>query len=542
MKEKKNIDRLFQEQLKDFESIPDPQIWLNIEAELKKDKKKRMVIPFWFRYAGNAAALLLGFLLFHNYTTSPTDINSTTVVTTIDTINKSNALTNENKEKSPLLPIKQTQQVVVTNPKNSNDDEKENTVVVSAKENKKSKNTKANSPFHIPKNNTSVNQAIVSKTESKQNISRKQPTLKHSEQTNDSVLDQAVVSRSESKDKILVKKAVINHSTSNTDSVTNEGIATKNELKKETVNTTSLAENPTHSNNIKDNANVIIQASVANNKIDENLATTETKKTEENNATTPNELEAILKSKTTKDTQIAQVVSKKWEIAPNIAPIYLQSSAGGSPIDNNLSENAKTADKTMSYGIGIKYALNRKIALRTGINKVVLGYNTNDVYYSAGFASNNMANITYSPTAAVELKSATQYNSFSPTEKEIQQTNLGSINQKMGYYEFPLEVSYALLNKKIGVSIIGGFSTLFLNENSIALESAQANISLGEANNLNKVHVSSNFGIGFKYQFLKSFQFNFEPMVKYQLNTFSKNDNDFKPLFIGLYSGVSYRF
>ena len=86
MKEKKNIDRLFQEQLKDFESVPDPQIWLNIEAELKKDKKKRMVIPFWFRYAGTAAALLLGFLLFHNYTTSPTDINSTTVVTTIDTV------------------------------------------------------------------------------------------------------------------------------------------------------------------------------------------------------------------------------------------------------------------------------------------------------------------------------------------------------------------------------------------------------------------------------------------------------------------------
>ena len=39
MKENKNIDRLFQEQFRDFEQTPNNQIWLNIEAELKKDKK-----------------------------------------------------------------------------------------------------------------------------------------------------------------------------------------------------------------------------------------------------------------------------------------------------------------------------------------------------------------------------------------------------------------------------------------------------------------------------------------------------------------------
>ena len=60
MKEKKNIDRLFQEQFKDFEAVPNPQLWLNIEAELKKDKKKRRLLPFWFRYSGIAAAFFLG--------------------------------------------------------------------------------------------------------------------------------------------------------------------------------------------------------------------------------------------------------------------------------------------------------------------------------------------------------------------------------------------------------------------------------------------------------------------------------------------------
>ncbi len=112
----------------------------------------------------------------------------------------------------------------------------------------------------------------------------------------------------------------------------------------------------------------------------------------------------------------------------------------------------------------------------------------------------------------------------------------------MGYYELPMEVSYAVLDKKFGINLIGGFSTLFLNENTISLVSTQSNIELGEAKNLSQVHFSTNVGLGFKYQITKSFQINVEPMVKYQLITFSYNSGDFKPLFIGLYSGISYGF
>ncbi len=65
MKEKKNIDRLFQEQLRDFEASPNNQVWLNIEAELRKDKKRK-VIPLWLKCSGIAAAFLLGLLTFKN--------------------------------------------------------------------------------------------------------------------------------------------------------------------------------------------------------------------------------------------------------------------------------------------------------------------------------------------------------------------------------------------------------------------------------------------------------------------------------------------
>ena len=153
--------------------------------------------------------------------------------------------------------------------------------------------------------------------------------------------------------------------------------------------------------------------------------------------------------------------------------------------------------------------------------------------------------INYDPNNEIKIVTADAANAnnlLTSSEKGLQKTDTGALNQKMGYYEFPIELSYTLSNKKIGINLIGGVSTLFLNENKISMVSTQTNVAIGEAKNLNKVHLSTNVGVGFNYQFIKSFQLNFEPIVKYQFNTFTKDDNNFKPLFLGLYTGVSYSF
>ena len=115
--------------------------------------------------------------------------------------------------------------------------------------------------------------------------------------------------------------------------------------------------------------------------------------------------------------------------------------------------------------------------------------------------------------------------------------------QEMGYIEVPVEMSYKLLNKRFGIDIIGGVSTLFLNENSVFAVSNQGySTEVGEATNVNNVNFSTNLGIGFRYRFWKSFEANFDPMFKYQVNTFNGNAGNFKPYIIGLYSGISFRF
>ncbi len=474
MKEKKNIDRLFQEQLKDFEATPDNQVWLRIEAELKKETKRK-VIPIWFKYSGIAAALILGLFLLNTFVISDSKTKNGIVLDTEiseDSINQ------------PVVPFQKNlkQEPIATRSEEVSTVKKE---IINRNHSKSvTKNEKEITPFNSTKASEQKNQNGTNLYLSKNHSPIKQLATTENANSNSSIGD------------------------------------------KTNVENSSLLE---------DNSNQTTEKKLADVSDEPKIQIEITPKT-------PNELEEILKNKENNKDAIATVTKNKWQIIPNVAPVYLNANSGGSPIDSQLSENDKKSENSISYGIGVQYAVNNKIVLRTGINKVVLGYNTNNVLYSAGLATNNLANISYASNNAIEFKNAGYYNALTTSEKSIQNTTTGTLNQKMGYYELPFELSYAVLDKKFGINIIGGLSTLILNENSISLESSTSNIELGEAKNLSKVHLSTNLGLGFKYQLVKSFQLHFEPILKYQFNTFSQESNNFKPAFIGLYTGVSYQF
>ena len=276
--------------------------------------------------------------------------------------------------------------------------------------------------------------------------------------------------------------------------------------------------------------------------------------------TDENPLEKILREKENK-AQEAKVVTQrlgKWKIKPNVAPIIARSSQGGSPIAGEFADNSKDYENSLGVGLGLDYAISNKVSIRTGLNKFNLGYNTNDIAYYADLNSNaknvnngvsktvNLApqsrNIVIEDKYKAAAPNSAQLQANQSAELAFQGKNDGYLNQEMGYLEVPLEISYALLDKKFGVQIFTGVSTLFLNENKISVVSSGLTTVIGEANNLNNVHFSTNVGVGFKYSFWKSFEANFEPTFKYQVNTFNANSGGFKPYLIGLYSGISFKF
>ena len=64
MSDKKHIDRIFQEKLKDFEASPSPQVWKNIENKINSQKEKtRKTFPVWLKFVGIAALLALFFTI-----------------------------------------------------------------------------------------------------------------------------------------------------------------------------------------------------------------------------------------------------------------------------------------------------------------------------------------------------------------------------------------------------------------------------------------------------------------------------------------------
>ena len=142
----------------------------------------------------------------------------------------------------------------------------------------------------------------------------------------------------------------------------------------------------------------------------------------------------------------------------------------------------------------------------------------------------------------VQVENEPENNAVATLGRSARSQYKGELNQKIGYVEVPVEMTYQLVDRKFGMEVIGGLSTLFLNRNEISLQSSGMNMNIGEASNLNTVHFSTNVGMGFRYNFLKSFQANVEPMFKYQINTFSDGAGNFKPFLFGLYTGVSYKF
>lgn len=302
------------------------------------------------------------------------------------------------------------------------------------------------------------------------------------------------------------------------------------------TNTTNGTNDPAAKGNVIIDKNIPVGGEVAQTVVDTNKVVPQ------------NELEKLLEEKLKgeeKDKELAENKKNKdrWNIRPQVAPVFYNSLSAGSPINEQLAGNSKSYDNDLSYGLGINYAVTDRISIRSGINSVNLNYSTNDIAYYASL-NGGTSNIGTAKATGFVIQPA---DAAAPDVFLIdgQSTQLveGSMIQKTGYIEIPLEMSYALVNNKFGVDLIGGVSSLFLNENNVSVVSSTGmSTEVGKAQNLNNLHFSTNLGVGFKYKFWDSFQASFEPTFKYQVNAYSRNAGNFKPYFVGLYSGVSFSF
>lgn len=498
MSERKNINKLFQEKFENFEVTPDEMVWKNIENKLQQ-KKKRRVIPFWWKLSGIAAALLIGLLVYNNDSKTPLNIDNGFV---------NHEKNNSENTNNTIEPIGGTNKISKnTIDVNTNKNNAQRVVVSDNNIKKKSKNEKKSVDLKTIINK--VNAFSIVKNNSEEKIAFQSSKNKKTRKRETSVISE-----------------------------NNDYLGVQSDFKEKTI--------------LSENANKEVNTSVASNRsidknksvLNNNIKTDETinKKIDSTKIANvePNALEELLKEKESK--QITEPKLNRWQVSSNVAPIYFSSISNGSPLDNSLKDNDKSySANNQSYGVGVNYALNKKLKIRTGFNVLNVDYNTNGiVYYQTQSVSGKLAHLN--PNIIGNSIIIENLSNVDRPFNKIEQRLQGSLNQKLGYFEMPLELTYKVLDKKFGIDFIGGMSTMILNKNEIYLQSSDLNLKIGEANNLNTVHFSGNIGLGFKYGLFKHLDARIEPVFKYQINTFSNDSGNFKPYMFGVYSGINFTF
>lgn len=605
MKENKNIERLFQEKFKDFEVTPPDFVWENIQSKLHPEEKKRRIVPLWFKVGSIAASLTLLFSLIFltNYNENENAfeiINSNSKKQ--QTVSRSNNSTKINKEKNPTATstiLNSTHTKNHTTDKNINNgsyvsnsnkeyDNKNNyptkktlaqphskftsTEVLVVNNKNKGKSTNA----LIDKDKSLNNNAVTYTSTKKKNKSKK--TLKNIENGNlyfdlNSGLSSNNTNLS-TKEKKRFKKHLSNKETNfnvledgleiNSNTITDNTTNNKTKSFTEKVTNSILTENTIENtiNNSSNNTVADINSTGSNslNEVGKNIENTDTLSSGVvanaiakdtlplvNVEQAENPLEKLLKEKED-NKKIADEKEKlsKWAVNSNVTPVYFNSFTEGSPISEDFITNTKNFNNSLSYGVGVTYQINKKLAIKTGINNLSLDYDTQDVAYYTSYKEQNTAktNIQRNEKSKYIVLENQKRTSVNLIENQvlISGQNEGYLNQKMQYLELPVELSYSLINKKFGVALKGGFSTLILTENKISMVSESQQMEIGKATNLNNMHFSTNLGLGFSYNFIKNFQLNLEPMLKYQINAFTTNSGNFKPYIVGISTGLSYKF
>lgn len=233
--------------------------------------------------------------------------------------------------------------------------------------------------------------------------------------------------------------------------------------------------------------------------------------------------------------QIKDNLESRFSVATIFAPIYLSSIGDGSGIDSQFKDNPMSGTSSYSYGVRFAYQLNEKFAVQSGVNLINLGYKTRDVYVTPGVAVVSFSNLSSNPFTA-KNPSASTIKGIATEE------NAGSLNQVFGYIEIPVELKYNVSDGRLGVNVVGGFSTLLLNRDEVFVETGNISQSLGSSNTLRSVNFSGNIGFDVDYSIKKNLYLNVSPMIKVQANTFSKNTGSIQPYYLGVYTGLNYKF
>lgn len=488
MENNKKIGKLFKERLNYLDATPREGGWNAIQTELdKKKKKRRFFIPFWFR---TASLFLTGIVIsayiydtnsnFRNFNLFDKKIE----IKTTDSENlKNNKLQNYKQE---LVTIDSTNQ--------KNDDD-----ILSEKSTENNKFIKSEITKKLE--SEKINKSKNSESKNSSNYSN---NFKVSTKSN---LKKTTFSKNKFERKKSITEANNKKQDSSSTNISDENIIyNQNSISKNTIQTTiENSSEKSFQSNLTEKVEIKKTDSISNKKLKKELVKLEEKDS----------------------LKIEEIKKEKFTLFAFASPTLSVFNSKTSLLDSRLDNNSKNAEIGLSYGAYLCFEGTERFSLRIGIAKSNLKFITKNALIN----TSNYSEINYAT-------------GFSNTFIYSQSNNsqLTNIKQEITYIEVPLEAKYKIIDKKISINGIIGFSYLFLDKNEVYFETSNgAKYNVGSTRDLLKQTIGVNLGIGLDYKITKKLKLNIEPILKYNLKN-SQNSNYSNPLSTTIFTGLEYCF
>ncbi|WP_319502007.1 hypothetical protein [uncultured Draconibacterium sp.] len=266
-----------------------------------------------------------------------------------------------------------------------------------------------------------------------------------------------------------------------------------------------------------------------------------------------------------------------WIVGAQITPGYSSHSAShNDSYARNMTYESDNGGSNIGGGISVQYKTSKRLRVESGIyyakdgqkadNSFNLFASDKDMLYGAapdasydglntGFSNlvqtgRSEGGIAMNSTAGViEMKttpqganiSANLENSNDVTAQRLYSD--GEFSQVFEFVEVPLYLRYSVLDKKVGVELLGGINAGFVIGNNAYLDNSYGVQNIGSTADISTLNFSGTLGVGVNYALGKHFSFALEPRLNYYLSSINSNpDVNYRPYRIGIYTGVYYEF
>ncbi|HKO75810.1 MAG TPA: hypothetical protein VJU52_01255 [Flavobacterium sp.] len=564
--------------LENYSSIPPPELWDKIEAQLDEPKKKKRAIIWWSIAASLVVGLSVPTILYFNANRgNGLELNVENNVNEVVLQKNSNEKKNTTQDGNNNLNVNDN-----LNGKGIKNEDLNNNQVASTTISNISSKTKDSPKINNLNqwrkkgkiqiaNNESQSNAIVSNHNSNSALLKSELSIDKSDQVgNSNSSKKAIVSNQNSnisetnknkgitdkiisKSELVIDKSVqISQSNSNAKSIvnnqkrnisetnTNKGISENTISKSEIVIDKSIQVNQSNSNSksIVSNQNNAVSGSKSNKGISEKISSKDSL----------NKIKLEVEQLEKALVQLDKDKTKKKTVSESIDKWSLQVFAGVMSSQNYNNEkalgNTVASKQSNGYGVKTNYKLNKKWGVSSGFKINELGqkiagvsyYDTQRLYDAVG-GSLPLANDNYVPNSStnyqlVSISKSGEY-LFSSNSNAKSGLEKGDVTQNLKYFEMPLEVSYAVLSKKKANITMntGGFVGKLIS-NDIALNGS----SIGENKNVNEYVYGTLLSSTLQYELFKKTKFFIEPGMNYYINPLDNQSfNQFQWMFnVGL--------